>query len=86
MCVCVCVCVRREKICVCVCERERERERASNDFEQLVCGSSAPAWFEFISHKVFIKSFCRSQLPHKSAILSFTIADIINRLTDLCGN
>ena len=40
----------------------------------------------FISHQVFLKSFCRSQLPHKSVRLSFTITDIKNKLMDLCGN
>ena len=39
-----------------------------------------------ISHKVFFKSFCRSQLHHKSVNLSFTIASIKNKLTDFCGN
>ena len=32
--------------------------------------------------KVFWKLFCRSQLPHKSVILSFTVANISNKLTD----
>ena len=39
-----------------------------------------------ISHKVFIKSFYRSHLPHKSVNLSFTITNTKNMLTDLCGN
>ena len=29
-----------------------------------------------ISHTAFLKSFCRSQLPHKSVILSLTITNI----------
>jgi len=41
---------------------------------------------DFISHTVFIKSFCKSQLPHKSVNVSFIITDIKNKLTDLCGN
>ena len=41
---------------------------------------------ELIAHNVFLKSFCKSQLPHKSANLSFTITNIKNKLTDLCGN
>ena len=41
---------------------------------------------ELISQKVFMKSFCRSQLPHKSVNLSFTITDTKNQLTDLYGN
>ena len=32
------------------------------------------------------KSSCISQLPHKSANLSFTITNIKNNLTNLCGN
>jgi len=42
--------------------------------------------FELISHKIFLKSFCRSQLPHKSVNSSFTIVNIENRLTDSCEN
>ena len=32
------------------------------------------------------KSFCKSQFPHKSVNLSFIIADINDKLTNLCGN
>ena len=39
-----------------------------------------------ISHTAFLRSFCRSHLPHKSVILSFTITIIKNNLTDLCGH
>jgi hypothetical protein len=39
----------------------------------------------FISHKVFVKSFCRSQVPHNSVNLSFTNSNIKVELTDLCG-
>ena len=42
--------------------------------------------YTVISHKVFVKSFCSSQLPHKSVNSSFTITHIENNLTDLCGN
>ena len=38
------------------------------------------------SHKVFTKSFCESQFPHKSVNLSFGIAHIKNKLTDLYEN
>ena len=34
-----------------------------------------------ISQKVFIKSFCKSQFPHKSVNSSFIIANVINKLT-----
>ena len=37
----------------------------------------------FVSHKVFSKSFCRVHLPHKSVNLSFTIANIKTKWTDL---
>ena len=37
----------------------------------------------FISHKVFSKIFCRSQLPHKSVNVSFTITNTKNKLTNL---
>ena len=39
-----------------------------------------------ISHKVFLRSFRRSQLPHKSVNLFFTITNVKYKLTDLCGN
>ena len=40
----------------------------------------------FISDKVFVKSFCRSQLPHKSVNLSFTVTNMKHKLTKLCGD
>ena len=36
-----------------------------------------------ISQRVFIKSFCKRQFPHKSGNLSFIITTIKNKLTDL---
>ena len=39
-----------------------------------------------ISHRLFLESFCRSQFPHKSVNLSFTITNIKNNMTDLRGN
>jgi len=47
-------------------------------------GEARPGASNVISHTVFLKSFCRSQLPHKSVNLSFTITNIKNKLTDLC--
>ena len=39
------------------------------------------------SHKsVYIKSFCISQFPHKSVIVSFKLVIMKDELTDLCGN
>jgi len=40
----------------------------------------------FISQKVFIKSFGKSQFTHKSVNLSFIITNIKNKLTDSCGH
>jgi len=40
----------------------------------------------FISHEVFLKLFCRSQLPHKFVNISFAITNIKNKLTDLWGS
>ena len=39
-----------------------------------------------ISQKVFIKSFGKSQFTHRSVNLSFSITNLKNKLTDLCGN
>ena len=36
--------------------------------------------------KFFYSHFAEVNSPHKSIILSFTIADIKNVLADLCGN
>jgi hypothetical protein len=47
------------------------------------CPRNSPV---FISDKAFLKSYCRSQLPHESVNLSFTVANIRNNFTNLCGN
>ena len=47
---------------------------------------AAPSRSRLISQKVFIKSFCKSQLPQKSVNLSFITTNIKNKLTDSCGN
>ena len=52
-------------------------------YSQLWAGSPPVA---FISHKVFIKSFCKSQFPHKFVNVFFIIAIVKDELTDLCGN
>ena len=41
---------------------------------------------DLISQKVFSKSVCRGQLPHRPVNLSFVITNIKNKLTDLCGS
>ena len=41
---------------------------------------------KLILHQVFLTPFCRSELPHESVNLSFTITHIKNKSTDLCGN
>ena len=45
-----------------------------------------PISTRIISQKVFIKSFCKSQFPHRSVELSFIITNLKSKLTDLCGN
>ena len=40
----------------------------------------------FISQNMFIRSFCKSQFPHKSAKISFVLVIIKDMLTDLYGN
>jgi len=39
-----------------------------------------------ISQEVFMKTFSKSQFPHKSDNLSFVITNLKNTMTDLCGN
>ena len=41
---------------------------------------------KFISQKVFIKFFCKSQFRHKSVNLFFILVIIKDTSTDLCGN
>ena len=38
---------------------------------------------DLISHKVFLKSVCKGQFPHKSVKLFFTLAIVKDKLTDL---
>ena len=40
---------------------------------------------KFISRKVLMKSFCKSQFSYKSVNIFFVITNIKNKLTDLCG-
>ena len=40
----------------------------------------------FISHKVFLKSFCNSQFPHKSVIYIFILVIVKDESTDLWGS
>ena len=47
---------------------------------------TGPTVLRIISQKVFLKSFCRGELPYKFVNVSFLITDIKNKLTDLCGN
>ena len=47
------------------------------------CGDSGHPTRDFISQKVFIKSFCKNQSPHKSVNLFFISEIIKNELTDL---
>ena len=52
----------------------------------LTCGPTGIIGTYLVSHNIFFKSFCRSQLLHKSVNLSFIITNIKNRLTDLWGS
>ena len=38
-----------------------------------------------LPHRFSLYSFCKSQFPHKSVNISFSITDIKNKLTDLSG-
>ena len=49
-------------------DHEEEREEADHDL---------------ISQKAFIKSFCKSQFPHKFGNLSFLLTNAKDKLTDL---
>ena len=40
----------------------------------------------FISHRVFLKSFCKGQHPHQSVDTFFILAMMQDKLTDLWGN
>ena len=40
----------------------------------------------FVSHKVFIESFCESGFPHKSVNLFCILVIIKDKLTDVCRN
>ena len=44
------------------------------------------SWREFIFRKVHIKSFCKSQFPHRSVNVFFTFVIKEDKLTDLCEN
>jgi len=39
-----------------------------------------------IPQKVFVRSFCKSQFPHKSVNLFFRLVIKKDNLIDLCGN
>ena len=41
---------------------------------------------ELISQNVFMKSFCKSQFPHKFVNLFCILVIMKNQLTDLCGD
>ena len=41
---------------------------------------------DFISHKAFLKSFCKSQCPHQSVNLFFILVIVKDQLTDSWGS
>ena len=51
-------------------------------------GGEASWWVScsLVSHKVFSRLFCESQLPHKSVNVFFIISNVTNNLKNLCGN
>ena len=57
-----------------------------SSFRLLAERCSANHSSHFISHKVFSKSFCKSQLLHRFVNLFFTITNLKNTFSDLCGN
>ena len=48
--------------------------------------SSSSFRFTLISHTVLLKSFCRSQFPHKFVNLFFILVIVKGKLTDLWGS
>ena len=67
-----------------VCDGADNEAGTPQRIQQLLSERRGQGWNPvFISHKVFLSSFCRSQLPHKSVNLSFTITNKKNKLTDL---
>ena len=49
-------------------------------------GSGVWERYKFISHKVFLKSFCKSQFPHNSVNLFFILVIVKDKLTDFLGS
>ena len=45
-----------------------------------------PQRSKLISQKLLTRSFCKSQLPHTSVNLFFTLVILKDKLTTLCGN
>ena len=76
--------------------RSQSRPRRRSRPPSTPCSRAAPSgtrstspWSAsrtFIPHKSFFKSICRSQVPQTSINTSFTITNVKNKLTDLCGN
>ena len=42
--------------------------------------------YDLISHKVFVKSFCKRQFPYKPINLFFILVIVKDKLTDLRGS
>ena len=59
----------------------------SNRFRRIARagGTLATDGDKFISHKVFLKAFCKSQFPHKSVKVFFISVIVKDKLTDLWG-
>jgi len=60
-------------------------EQTFHDVRQsVVCATSENP--ELISHKVFLKSFCKGQSPHKSVNVFFILVIVKDKLTGLWGS
>ena len=75
-------------------EREREREGQTDRQRETETDRGADCTStrvpcqcsNFISQVVIIKSFCKSQFPHKSVNISFIVTNLTVMLTDSLGD
>ena len=64
--------------------RERESERASARERQRDGAREDAAERDLVSQKVFTRSFCKSQFPHRSVNLSFILV-VIRKMSRICA-
>jgi len=65
--------------------KSREEKSLQGEWKKENVGPRSSAT-GFLLRQVFIKSFRKSQFPHRFDNLSFLIAEMKNKLTNLCGN